>query len=409
MKVLLINCVYKKGSTGKIVYDIYNGLLQDGYECTVCYGRGLNVDEKNVYKCCWELYAKLNNLFSRFTGVMYGGCLLSTLNLFHIILKEKPDIVHVHCINGYFVNIYRLITFLKKHNIKTVLTLHAEFMYTANCSYSLECVRWMEGCGKCPRLKQETKSLFLDNTALSWKKMKKAFEGFDRNLVVASVSPWLQERARYSPILIGKKHVTVYNGLDTSVFCLSEKNDSLRCDFGLANKKIVFHATSGFLTDKNHIKGGYYVVEMAKRFLATDKDVVFVIAGSYDNLSDIPPNVILLGKVTDQKNLAKWYSTADVTLITSKKETFSMIVAESLCCGTPVVGFEAGAPEMITIPEFSDFISYGNSDKLFDMLKTYLYFKTFDRKNVSTQAQMKYGKKKMVNQYQMIYKEMMNK
>lgn len=101
---------------------------------------------------------------------MYGGCLISTDKLFRIIKKEKPDIVHLHCLNGYFINIYRLITFLKNNNYKTVLTLHAEFMYTANCGHALECDKWKTGCGKCPRLRSETKSWFIDGTAKSWKK-----------------------------------------------------------------------------------------------------------------------------------------------------------------------------------------------------------------------------------------------
>ena len=37
-----------------------------------------------------------------------------------------------------------------------------------------------------------------------------------------------------------------------------------------------------------------------------------------------------------------------------------MVTAESLCCGTPVVGFKAGAPEQIAIKEFSEFVEYGD-------------------------------------------------
>lgn len=408
MKVLLLNCVYKNGSTGKIVYDIHNGLLEREYDSIVCYGRGEKYKDNNTYKCCSELYAKLNNFLSRITGIMYGGCLLSTLRVFQIIKRERPDVVHVHCVNGYFVNIYKLITFLKKHNICTVLTLHAEFMHTANCGYSLECDRWRYGCGNCPRLKQETKSLFWDNTALSWKKMKKAFLGFDENLVVVSVSPWLQKRAQLSPILLNKKHITIYNGLDTKAFHLIE-DESMRKTWNLNNKKVIFHATSGFSLNRDHIKGGFHVIEMAKRFWKIDKNVCFVVAGSHEKLSDVPPNTMFLGRLSDQSELARWYSTSDLTLITSQKETFSMVVAESLCCGTPVVGFEAGAPEMIAIPEYSRFVPYGDSEGLFDVIKRYLYCKTLDKRAISASAQAKYGRQKMVDQYLKIYRELINK
>lgn len=76
----------------------------------------------------------------------------------------------------------------------------------------------------------------------------------------------------------------------------------------------------------------------------------------------------MLGKITDQELLAKYYSMADVTLLTSKKETFSMVTAESLCCGTPVVGFKAGAPEQIAIKEFSEFVEYGDLNSLYNKM-----------------------------------------
>ena len=105
---------------------------------------------------------------------MYGGCFASTRKLISIIKREKPDVVHVHCVNGHVVNIYNIITYLKKSKIKTVLTLHAEFMHTANCGHAYECEKWKTGCGNCPRNKSVTSSWVFDNTHKSWLKMKKA-------------------------------------------------------------------------------------------------------------------------------------------------------------------------------------------------------------------------------------------
>lgn len=406
MKIMQINCVYKKGSTGKIVYALHNYIQNNGDESVVCYGRGSLIKEKNIYKSCSEFYAKVNNLCSRFTGIMYGGCFFSTNTLLRIIEKEKPNIVHMHCINGYFVNIYRLISYLKDRKIKTVLTLHAEFMYTANCGHALECDKWKNGCGYCPRLKEETKSLLFDNTAFSWRKMKQAFEGFD-NLLVVSVSPWLQERAEQSPMLCERKHITVMNGVDTSIFHIYP-HSRLKNDLGIENKKIIFHATALFSTDKDHLKGGYYVIEMAKRFSKVDNNVIFLVAGKHEIISNLPTNIIFLGNIENQNLLAEYYSIADITLLTSKKETFSMVVAESLCCGTPVIGFEAGAPEMITIKEFSRFIPYGEIDSLFNELRESLDNTIADKNTISYFAHEKYGNDKMMKNYQAVYDEILN-
>lgn len=402
MKILQVNCVYKKGSTGKITYDIHSELLKQGIESVVCYGRGEKINEPHVYKTCGEVYSKINHLLSEFTGVMYGGCFFSTNKLIKIIKKEKPDVVHLQCINGYFVNIYRLVSWLKKHDIKTVLTLHAEFMYTANCGYALDCDKWQTGCGHCPRLKQETKSFFIDGTHKSWMKMKKAFDGFNDNLIVTSVSPWLMERAKLSPILNDKKHEVVLNGVNTDVFHFYDTAE-LRSQMGLNGVKVIFHATPSFDDNIKSLKGGYYVLKLAEKML--DENVKFVVAGDHPDGLKVPSNVILLGKVADQELLAKYYSMADVTLLTSKKETFSMVTAESLCCGTPVVGFKAGAPEQISIPEYSSFVDFGNIDLLREEVKKKILTNILIDKLI-LEANKKYSKNKMVVDYVGVYNEL---
>lgn len=360
MKVLQVNCVYGKGSTGKITADIHRELLERGIESVVCYGRGARPEGERIYKTCGELYSKMNNLLSRFTGIMYGGCLISTHRLMSIIQKEKPDIVHLHCINGYFVNIYRIVSWLKEKGIRTVLTLHAEFMYTANCGHALDCDGWKNGCGNCPRWKWETKSLLFDRTAASWKRMKRAFDGFE-NLTVVSVSPWLMERAKQSPILGDKRHTVVLNGLDTDIFHPYDAND-LKEKHGITDEKVIFHVTPSFTRDPNHLKGGYYVLNLAE--MMKSERVKFIVAGKYEADMKVPDNVILLGQVADQRELARYYSMADVTVLTSKRETFSMVAAESLSCGTPVVGFKAGGLETISVKEHSYFAEYADMNDL---------------------------------------------
>jgi len=77
MKILQVNCVYNKGSTGKIVRDLHNALIEKGINSVVCYGRGQTNRQKNIYKVCSEPYAKFQNLLSRFSGIMYGGWIVS--------------------------------------------------------------------------------------------------------------------------------------------------------------------------------------------------------------------------------------------------------------------------------------------------------------------------------------------
>ena len=338
MKVMQINCVYNSGSTGNIVYDLHNELKANGIESVVCYGRGKKVKEENVYKTCGELYSKLNNLWSRITGIMYGGCLISTDKLFRIIKREKPDIVHLHCLNGYFVNIYRLITFLKNNNYKTVLTLHAEFMYTANCGYALECDKWKTGCGKCPRLRSETKSWFIDGTAKSWKKMKRAFQGFDKNKIkIIAVSNWIKNRAEESEIFKNLEVQTIYNGIDISCFCNIDKfsaKEKLIKKYNIPKgKKIVLHITPDFNTP---VKGGKYFLELMEKL---DQDYIGIVVGKN---SPSTHNIVPIAYISDKTELAEIYAAADVFVITSICDNYPTVCLEANCCGTPVVGFDVG-------------------------------------------------------------------
>lgn len=376
--------------------DIHADLQKKGCASVICYGRGQATDDSAVYKVCSEGYAKWNALLSRITGFEFGGCFFSTNRLISVIQKERPDVVHLHCINGYFVNIYRLVQWLKKSNIRTVITLHAEFMHTANCAHALDCDKWKTGCGHCRRFRKETKSWFFDQTHVSWMKMKKAFEGFN-NITVVSVSPWLMNRAKQSPILFGKNHTVILNGVDCDVFTY-RPSSPVRTSLNIGTNKVVFHATPFFSSKPEHAKGGYHVLQLAKRM----PDVTFVIAGKYEAGLSVPANVVLLGEVSQKEKLAALYTMADATVIASQRETFSMIVAESLCCGTVVSGFYAGAPEQIAISEYSRFVEYGNVDRLEKELRQLLNV-PWDKSAVASAGRAKYAKERMTAEYWDVY------
>lgn len=391
MKILQINNVYGEKSTGKITQAIHRALRQAGHESVVVYGRGCGKEEAGVLRLCPDWYGKANSLISRFTGLRYGGCLLSTWRLQRIIRREKPDVVHLQCINGNFVNIYRLIGWLKRNRIKTVVSLHAEFMYTANCGHAFSCDQWKQGCKRCPDKKKMTKSLLFDRTGTSWKKMKAAFEGFEQDCVICPVSPWTEARARQSAILKNFSFRTVYNGLDTDVFCSGQG----KC----VQERTVLHVTAQFSGEKDHPKGGWYLLELAKRM----PDVRFQVVGPAEQFAQCPDNLQLLGVISDQKQLAELYRRAQVSVVVSRRETFSMPCAESLCCGTPVTGFRAGAPEQISLPEFGSFVEFGDLDALEAQLRFWLNRNDTDRNAVAQAAKKRYSAETMVNDFMNVY------
>lgn len=390
MKILQINNVYGEHSTGKLTRQLHLGLLKRGHESLVVYGRGVGGKEQGVRRLCPDWYGKLNSALRRITGIPYGGCLLSTWRLQGIIRREKPDVVHLQCINGNFVNIYRLVRWLNKHRIPTVNSLHAEFMYTANCGHAFDCDRWRTGCGHCPDAKKATKSLFFDRTAVSFEKMRRAFDGF-ATCVNCPVSYWTEDRGRQSPILKGMPFQTVFNGVDTEVFHRRE---------AVAEPTMqVLHVTAGFSDRPGHNKGGFYLIQLAKRM----PDVTFLVAGNVESAEALPENIRLLGVVRDQQILAAHYRNARVSVLVSQKETFSMPCAESLCCGTPVVGFKAGGPEQIAMVHYSDFVEYADVDALEKQLRRWLTAQP-DRQKIAREAEKIYSVNAMIDGFLEVYK-----
>lgn len=409
MRVLQVNCVFRKGSTGKIVNDIDVSLRNSGIESVVCYGRGKAIMEDGVYKFCTEIEANFHSLMYRL-GILlpYGGNYLSTRRLIKIIKLESPDIVHLHCINGSCVNIYKLLSFLGKGNYKTLVTHHAEFFYTGSCGHAYDCKQFMDdvGCKKCPILIEATKSKTLDRTHEAWYKMKKAFASFEKcNLMFSAVSGWVRDRSLKSPILNGFRCKVVENGLDTSLFKPVSKSDLFMLEKKNKNLKerVVLHVAASFSPKDSELKGGRYILELARMM----PDISFVVlAITHGELGILPENLYFMGCTSTQKELVYYYNIADVTVITSKRETFSMIAAESLCCGTPVVGFKAGGPETIAIPEYSEFVEYGDIEALRLAVMNMLN-QDVSKDDISRKASAKYSKELMTLRYIELYKELL--
>lgn len=404
MKVLHINIVYNKGSTGKIVKDLHSYYLSKDIDSYVIYGRGRKSLNDRKRRLAPTIISRGQALLSRITGYVYGGCYLTTLKMIKQIKTIKPSIVHLHCINGYMVNIYKLLGFLKEHQYKTVLTLHAEFMYTAGCGHSYDCEQWKIGCCKdtniCPQFnKQRPKSWFFNRCNREWNLMRNGFEGFS-NLTICPVSDWIANRAKQSPFMKNHKITTVMNGIDTNIFNYKKSLDKLKKKHNIANEKIILYVTPNFLSE---IKGGKYVLELANKLIG--KNFKFILIGKNTNQANMPSNIITLEHTDNQKQLAEYYSLADITLLTSKRETFSMICVESLCCGTPIVGFKAGAPETISIKEYCSFVKYGNIEELANSIEEFLQI-SFNKSMISNEAKVIYDKKNMANNYMKVYSEM---
>lgn len=397
MRILYIDVNCRSGSTGKIVYDLYSQARADGHTVAICYGRGKLVDGENIFKFGLDWETRVHALLTRITG--WTGCFspLSTRRLLRFIDRFRPDVIHLHEPHAYFVNLKSLFTYIREKDIPLVYTFHCEFAYTGKCGHSYDCTRWQTGCGQCPHIKDYPKSLVFDHTADMWQE-KKALLTPLKHCVVAAPSQWLADRAKQS-FLSDKVICVVHNGIDTEGIFHPWDSGALRERHGLtAREKVVLAVAPDLMSAQ---KGGRWVVRLAEAM----PDVRFILIGVKDLSEAFPINAVPLGPVYDQKLLAQYYSLADCFVICSEKETFSLTCAESLCCGTPVVGFCAGAPETIFPSPMAEFVPHGDFTALEGAVRTQLD-RAWDRSALAREAAELYSSASMYRGYQAIYQEM---
>jgi glycosyltransferase involved in cell wall biosynthesis len=410
MKILTINWTYKYGSTGKLICDIEQELPQ--CEFYHCYEYQTVGTAANAYCLTSWFWSHVHNRTSRLKGLQYCNGVAPTRRLIRKIESYQPDMIHMHCPNGSTLDLYRLLSYIKKSGIPLVITNHAEFFYTGNCAYAYDCTQYLTGCRACPRYKDATNSYVFNRAPYAWKKMRAALQGFEK-LQMVCVSPWQEKRLRESVLCHGLASCVIGNGIDTKIFC--PKPEKSRESGGHSNVRgteerfTLLQVTSSFSDDSDDIKGGRYLIELARRLGA---EYEIRVAGSTHPLRNgpLPANITLLGNLSDQRQLAEEYRKADLVVLTSKKETFGMACAESLCCGTPVAGFLCGGTESIALPEYTGFCEFGNVDALQELVQLLRGKKrgmSEEEKRAMTEAAAtRYSKETMAEAYYRVYEKL---
>ena len=271
-RVLLIDVNCKFSSTGKIVYNLFKGLKEDGREAAICYGRGDEIHEEGIYKFGLDWETNIHAGLARITG--YNGCFspLSTKRLIAYIEEFQPDVIHIHELHAYFVNIKPLLEYIKKRKIKVVWTFHCEYMYTGKCGYTYDCKKYMSGCDNCPAIKEYPKSILFDKTKQMYLIKKKLLEDMDVEIITPS--KWLADRVKLS-FLKDKKIRVIHNGIDINIFHPMNVDD-LKKQLNISPKdKVVIAIAPDIMIER---KGGKQVLKLAKSMI--DQSVVFVLVGA---------------------------------------------------------------------------------------------------------------------------------
>lgn len=339
MKVLQINSVCGKGSTGRIATDLYQVLNQEGHECIIAYGRGASPEGINAYRIGSDLDVKLHGVYTRITDKTGFASSNATRRLIDEIKKYNPDVIHLHNIHGYYINIGILFNYLSLNDKPIIWTLHDCWAFTGHCAHFdyVNCNKWKVECGNCPQQKVYPASFIQDNSKWNYITKKALFTSV-KNMTLVSPSNWLAGLLKES--FLSKYSIKVINnGIDLKKFRPTPSD--FKEKYGLQGKKIIL----GVANIWDHRKGLDSFIELSKKLNESYK---VVIVGVTEKLkSQLPHNIIGITKTNSIQTLAEIYTAADLFVNPTLEDNFPTTNIEALACGTPVITYNTGGSSEI--------------------------------------------------------------
>ena len=341
MILLQINSVVNTGSTGRIAEEIGQTAIATGWKSYIAYGRNDRPSQSELIKIGNDWDIKMHGFQTRLFDRHGLGSRSATKELVGKIKEISPDIIHLHNIHGYYINIEILFNYLQNSNIPVVWTFHDCWPITGHCAHFtfVGCEKWKTHCNNCPQQKNYPSSWIVDRSEKNFQLKKELFTSLP-NLTLVPVSNWLSEILKESYLQHYPLNV-IHNGINTEVFKPSS-DKVFRIKYSLENKFILL----GVATSWGSKKGLYDFIELSKH-LNSDYQIVLV-GLSRKQIEQLPVNILGIERTESVEELSNLYSEADIVLNLSYEETFGLTTVEGFACGTPGIVYNATAsPELI--------------------------------------------------------------
>ena len=241
----------------------------------------------------------------------------------------STDLIHLHHI-PYFID-YK--SFFKKNKKPVIWTLHDmnpfsggyhssgfEDLVHNEIQRSKELIRYEQ------KILKEKQNIFKELKLLN----------------IVAPSQWLLNKSSNSMIFKNFEHYFIPHGVNIDEFKPYNQNIA-RSIFKIPlNKKIILCIADNF-NRKN--KGLDFILKVSEMIM--DKNIIFLLVGEFPNILQEKNNMQLINFINDNRLLPLIYSSADLTVIPSINESFSLTTLESLACGTPTVAFDTTGPREI--------------------------------------------------------------
>lgn len=342
-KILYISGAINFGAPGRIVEQ--TGLLaqKHGYEVLVAHStRNENPTQLPHFAItskCQEVFHAAGAKFLDLHGLLNTK---QTKALVERIKEFNPDIIHLHNIHGYFCNFKVLFEYLDTIDTPIVWTMHDCWPFTGRCFHFIgaNCYKWKTGCYNCKAEAGYIVSKYFDRSKSLYALKKRLFSSIN-NMTMVPVSDWQAAFLKDSFLKHYAIH-SIHNGVDLKKFHpmdgsrLSEKHQ-------LTGKFVLLGVASPWNSRK-----GLDDFCRLRSMLSTDDFAIILVGLKPKQVEKLPDGIIGITRTESQRELAEYYSMADVFVNLTYLDTFPTVNLEALACGTPVLTYcTGGSPEAI--------------------------------------------------------------
>lgn len=329
------------GSTGGIMMKEHRELLAAGHESHAFWGRGREGTDDTECRFATGGEVYLDGVLTRLDDRAGFHSKAATRRLLAKLDEIGPDVVHLHNLHGYYVNVEMLFAWLAAHEgVRVEWTLHDCWAFTGHCSYftMVKCEQWRSHCSylkKCPQLREYPKTVGPGACRRNFEDKRRAFTSVPPGrMKLISPSQWLADLVAGS--FLGAYPVEVrHNTIDTSVF--KPTPSDFRERYGIGNRFMVL----GVANPWTERKGLGDFVRLAGE-LDSEKLAIVLVGLTEKQARNLPEAMVGLGRTESREELAAIYTAADVFFLLSYEENYPTVCLEARACGTPIVCYNAG-------------------------------------------------------------------